>query len=41
MVVNVGNQSKWRWAAVHSHWIVKKKRLTLWAVSLYIITWDL
>ena len=25
MVVNVGNQSKWRWAAIHNHWIVKKR----------------
>ena len=33
MVVGVGNQSKWRWAAIHNHWIVKK-RLTLWRVSL-------
>ena len=25
MVVGVGNQSKWRWAAIHNHWIVKKR----------------
>tara|TARA_Y100000592_G_scaffold50141_1_gene79412 strand:- start:613 stop:783 length:171 start_codon:yes stop_codon:yes gene_type:complete len=25
MVVNVGNQSKWRWAAIHNHCIVKKR----------------
>ena len=30
MVVGVGNQSKWRWAAIHNHLIVKK-RLDLYA----------
>ena len=25
MVVGVGNQSKWRWAAIHNHCIVKKR----------------
>jgi len=43
MVVNVGNQSKWRWAAVHNHLIVKK-RLDFMAIMVVnynnIIKWN-